>query len=119
MSDTIPAFFSAWSMADTDARLAVLNECLSEDATYADPRTPELLTGIAPINAYLGMFSEMAPGMEARVVNTSTTLGQFRATVAFGMPGSDQAQRGQYFVTLAGDGKIAAMVGFVGMGEPE
>ena len=118
MSDMMSVFFGTWSLSDAEARRAVLGDCLSDDVTYADPRAPGVLAGIDAVNGYLNAFSEMAPGMEAGVVATSDTQGAFRATVSFGMPGSDQSQRGQYFVELAESGKIARMVGFAGMGEP-
>lgn len=118
MTDPIPAFFSAWSMTDGAARLAVLAQCATDQLSYADPRSPTVLTGLDQVNGYLAAFCEMAPGMEARVIHTATVQGSHRVTVAFGMPGAEQAQRGQYFVDLAADGKIARMVGFAGMGEP-
>lgn len=118
MTDPITAFFSAWSMTDTAARQAVLSQSAAPDISYADPRSPNVLTGLDQVNSYLAAFSEMAPGMAARVIDDAAVQGSHRVTVAFGMPGSDQAQRGQYFVELATDGKIARMVGFAGMGEP-
>ncbi len=119
MTDAIPAFFSAWSISDDAERSAVLTGCLADTVSYADPRAPQIMTGIDALNGYLAMFSASAPGMEASVVNLNTIQGTHRATVSFGMPGSDQAQLGQYFVELDDTGKIARMVGFVGLGAPE
>jgi hypothetical protein len=55
------------------------------------------------------------------VVNLSTIGTSHRATVAFGGMGPDgkeMVQHGQYFADMESD-KIARMVGFVGIGEPE
>lgn len=116
MIPQIDAFFTAWSIADDATRDAQVADSLSDEIVYADPRTADPLTTVAAVQAYVGQFSKMAPGMPVAVINTSTTLTYARATVQFGE--GDQSQLGQYTVDLAPDGKITRMVGFVGMGAP-
>lgn len=120
MSDAINTFFAAWGMEDDQARGDEIASVFSDVGTYADPRSPDVLSGSA-IADYVNMFSANAPGWTAKVVNTSEIAGAVRATVAFGgmgPDGSEMVQYGQYFTDLA-DGKITRMIGFVGTGTPE
>jgi len=120
MSDPIETFFDAWGMDNDADRAAAIASVYADGGTYADPRSPDVLSGDA-IATYVNMFSANAPGWTAKVVNTSSTAGSIRATVAFGgmgPDGSEMVQHGQYFADVA-DGKITRMVGFVGTGAPE
>lgn len=120
MGDALELFFNAWGMSDADARKTAISKAITNDGTYADPRTPSLLEGIDAIASYVAMFSENAPGWEARIVKTDDTQGTMRATVAFGgkgPDGTDMEQQGQYFADFDGD-QISRLIGFVGTGEP-
>ena len=106
--------------SDAD-RLAAITEAYAVDGSYADPRSPGVLTGAGAIAEYVNMFSANAPGWTASVVKSDEIAGSVRATVAFGGMGPDgneMVQHGQYFVDMDGD-KITRMVGFVGTGAPE
>lgn len=119
MREAIETFFSAWGMADTNARMAAISSCYSAEGTYADPRSSGALIGCDAIAAYVSMFSENAPGWEALVVKFDAIESTIRATMAFGgkgPDGSDMVQHGQYFAEFKDD-KISKMVGFVGTGE--
>ena len=117
----IETFFGAWGMADDAARADAIAGAYARTGTYADPRSPSVLTGPEEIAGYVNMFAANAPGWTARVVKSDTTADHTRVTVAFGGKGPDGAevvQHGQYFVAMEGE-KIAAMTGFVGTGAPE
>ncbi len=121
MANSIETFFEAWGMADDVARAVAIASVYADDGTYADPRSPDVLTGPAAIAEYVNMFSENAPGWTAKVVKSDTVAGVIRATVAFGGTGPDgneMVQHGQYVADLDGN-KITRMVGFVGTGAPE
>ncbi|PSL22211.1 nuclear transport factor 2 family protein [Shimia abyssi] len=118
MSEHITAFFAAWGETDADKRAATLANCVSPDISYLDPRTPEPITGLAALNDYVAMYSQMAPGATARVANLSETGPMARATVEFAMS-DGMKQNGQYFVETDDQSRPTRMVGFVGMGEPE
>lgn len=121
MSDPVSLFFSAWQLASADARLASISDAVTPEVQYDDPRTQETIQGISALNDYVGLFSANAPGWSARVVDSSTTAGMIRATVAFGgkgPDGNDMTQYGQYFVETSGN-RISRMVGFVGTGAQE
>lgn len=112
----VETFFSAWSMTDAEERGQTIADALASDALYADPMTEAPLTGPDAIAAYVGKFTEMAPGATASVVDAQDRHGTTRATVEFRMA-DGKAQHGQYFVEYEA-GKIARMIGFVGTGAP-
>ncbi|AQQ67659.1 hypothetical protein Mag101_08425 [Microbulbifer agarilyticus] len=119
MSDPIVNFFDAWKIEDPTARFEKVASAVTKSVDYDDPRTPETINGINALSDYVGMFSANAPGWSAKVINTDTTAGVTRATVAFsglGPDGSEKVQIGQYFVEQEGE-LITRMVGFVGTGE--
>lgn len=121
MTDAIDTFFNAWGMNSDADRAAAIASVYAAGGTYADPRSPEILTGADTIAGYVNMFSANAPGWTAKVVKSDEIAGVIRATVAFGGKGPDGSeivQHGQYFADLAA-GKITRMVGFVGTGAPE
>ncbi|WP_293450017.1 nuclear transport factor 2 family protein [Planktotalea sp.] len=121
MSECISTFFDAWGMRDDSPRLDTIAAAFASEGNYADPRSPEPLTGAAAIAGYVNNFSAGALGWTASVVNLSSTGTSHRVTVAFGGMGPDgkeMVQHGQYFTDVDGD-KITRMVGFVGTGAPE
>lgn len=118
MSSAMTAFFGAWGEPDATKRNDALCSALASQFTYIDPRSPESITDLAAITAYIGMFTEHAPGATATVVNSSETKGYFRFTVAFRMP-NGMEQNGQYFVEFDTDGRASRIIGFAGMGEAE
>ncbi len=118
MSSAMTAFFGAWGEPDADKRNDALSAALASQFTYVDPRSPEIITDLDAINAYISMFTEQAPGATASVVHSSETKGHFRFTVAFRMP-NGMEQFGQYYVQFDADDRAARIVGFAGLGEAE
>lgn len=121
MTDAVDTFFSAWQLESAEERLEKITSSVSTNVSYADPRTPEPITGIDALSEYVGMFSANAPGWTATAVVTDTNGDVTRATVAFsgkGPDGSEQTQLGQYFIEKDGE-LISRMVGFVGVGAPD
>ncbi len=118
MSHAIERFFASWGEPDSDTRAAALNDCLSSDVSYADPRTPETITDREALIAYVAMYSQYAPGASACVTNLSSTQGTYRANVEFRMP-DGKTQTGQYFIDVDDQSRAKGIVGFVGLGETE
>lgn len=119
---TISDFFSAWGLSDDTERTGIISRSFAADGTYADPRTPDIMTGAEAISEYVAMFSANAPGWTAHVVKSDETAGTTRVTVAFGGPamdGSDKVQYGQYFAKCNARGQITELTGFAGTGAPE
>ena len=120
MTDTITAFFDQWSEADGEARRAALTGLLAPEFLYADPRSPEAIDAVGPLNDYIGQFTQNA-GWTARVVRSDATAGIVRALIAFGGPGPDgteMVQHGTYFIETEGD-RLTRIIGFKGTGAPE
>ncbi len=113
-SSPIETFFAAWGETDDDARLTQVSAAVAPGASYGDPMTPEPITGPDAVANYVAMFAQNAPGATASVIDSQERHGVTRATVAFTMA-DGQTQHGQYFVESDSDGKIARMVGFVGV----
>ncbi|EET46878.1 hypothetical protein [Thalassobium sp. R2A62] len=114
MTTSTEQFFGAWGEAHAAARVGAVRAAMTDAATYADPRTPEPLTGADAVTGYVGMFVEMAPGAQAVVIKSDTNGASERATIAFRMADGKE-QLGQYFIDHDGD-KIVRMVGYVGTG---
>jgi len=117
MTKALDDFFAAWAIQDAAARDAQVDSTLGDSIFYADPRTEAPLTDAGSVKAYVGGFSQMAPGMAVNVVHTSTTLTFARVAVQFGE--GEMSQMGQYTADLDAHGKITRLVGFVGLGAPE
>jgi len=118
MADPIATFFDAWQHKEAAVRLDNINQSVTENVRYDDPRTSQTIEGKASLNEYVGMFSANAPGWSATVTSSDTIAGVTRATVAFGgkgPDGKDMIQYGQYFIEIDG-GLISRMVGFAGTG---
>ncbi len=118
MTQAIETFFAAWGDPDAGTRAEALRGALSDPFYYADPRTPEPITGADALIAYVAMYTQYAPGATARVAALSETKGHYRATIAFEMA-DGTTQYGQYMIDLNDDGKAARLIGFAGLGEPE
>lgn len=114
MAKSIEDFFTAWCEGDADKRNAMIAGAVAEPVFYADPRSEAPIEDLAALQSYVGMFSEMAPGMPVSVTNESQVVNFVRATVQFGE--GEQSQKGQYTIDLDANGKMARIVGFPGMG---
>ena len=117
MDNALDRFFSAWGEAAPDARRDLIAGAMAESITYADPRTQEPITDLDALVAYVGQFTENAPGWSARVLRTDTTAGYARSLVGFG-DADGVKQHGQYFSETDGEGRLTRLIGFVGTGEP-
>ena len=115
MTANIEAFFAIWGGDDPQAILVALSPLLADPVSYSDPRS-EVLTSAAALAEYLAMFGRGMPGASAKIVTINTQHGAARVTVEFQM-GGKAMMRGQYFVDLAADGRLARITGFTGTGE--
>ncbi|WP_282091544.1 nuclear transport factor 2 family protein [Epibacterium ulvae] len=118
MTDCITTFFSAWGDLPPESRADKLTAALGPQFTYADPNTPDVVTGQAAFLEYVAQFTAHMPDGEARVVATSQTASCTRVTVDF-LSNGTHMMRGQYFADLDTAGKITRMIGFIGLGEPK
>ncbi len=117
MTDIIQTLFSAWGDPSPDGRADKTDAAITSDFYYADPNSSGPINGREGYLTYIAQFGEMMPGASAKVVAVSNHNGHARATVDF-MKDGNQMMRGQYFADLK-DGKVARLIGFPGMGEPD
>ena len=89
MSDPIAIFFDTWAITADNARREKMTGAVSDNIFYADPKTPDGITGIDAVNDYVGMFSASAPGWSASVTKSDSIGNVTRVTVAFSGPGPD------------------------------
>ena len=113
IAEIVEAYGAAWLEEDEAKRLALLETCWSDEATYQDPTAD--VTGRAALSAHIGGFHRARPG--AKILLTSGTdhhHGKLR--FAWKMVGADGADmiHGIDFGTLAPDGRLASITGFFG-----
>lgn len=115
MTDTIQNFFDTWGDTDPDRRKTKIAAVMADPFTYADPRSDGAITSLEALTAYVGQFTDMAPGWTATVLQTDTHSGFSRTLVAF-LENGEVRQHGTYFVRHDAAGKLTQLVGFVGAG---
>ncbi|KQI69061.1 hypothetical protein AN189_05590 [Loktanella sp. 3ANDIMAR09] len=115
MTDRIADFFAAWGETDAAKRRATIAACMADHFVYCDPRSPGQITTLDGLAEYIGMYSQMAPGWTAGVIQTDAQNGFARSIVGFG-DGGDWAQHGTYFAALNATGQMTTLAGFVGAG---
>ena len=93
----------------------MLDETLSAKVAYLDPRLTDPLNGIDAVDEYVSGYSRQVPGATAEVETQKKNGSNVLATVAFRMP-SGKVQHGQYIIEVDTDGRLARMVGIVGLG---
>jgi hypothetical protein len=116
MTDTLADFFGAWANADASAQRDTIAAAMAPEFIYSDPRSQGRLTTTDDLAGYVSQFTANAGGMMAGVIKTDKHNGYTRAIVGFGMNG-EWMQKGTYFAELDDAGKIAALSGFVGLGD--
>ena len=116
MTDAIQHFFDAWGQPDAARRRDLIAGAMAEPFVYADPRTGQDITTLETLIAYVGQFTDSAPGWTARVVQSDGHGDHRRVVVAF-LDNGEARQHGTYAARLT-DGRIASLVGFVGAGGP-
>lgn len=104
-------WFAAWSEGDPKARAAMLAGCTSDDVKMQDQWS--CLQGRADLDAHIGICLTMAQGTRMQRLGEprhcqGTALVDWTASDATGKPRG----KGTNVVTLAPDGRIAAVVGF-------
>lgn len=114
----VDRYCAAWSSTLPQERAALLQNALTEDATYCDSRTAEL--GVPDLIAHIARVQETRPG--ARILRTSHVdahhgLARFHWQVA--LPDGSRLPEGIDFIELSPDGtRIRRIVGFFGPLKP-
>jgi hypothetical protein len=59
--ETINLYFQSWIEYDENKRLALLNQCFSENGTYTDPHIPKPVENIKEMNELIKTFQARLP----------------------------------------------------------
>jgi hypothetical protein len=117
MTDTINqlvnTYISAWNEAVPERRRALVAEAFADDGTYLDPMMSG--SGADEIDAMIGAAQQQFPGHRFVLAGTPDAHhGQVRFTWHLEpTAGGDVVAIGHDFGTLAGDGRLSTVVGFL------
>ena len=116
MSDAtavIERYFAIWNEPDQERRRALIAETWTDDATYLDP----MMAGDGPdgIDAMIAGVQQQATGLQFRQVGT---VDSHNDRVRFswelvGPNGGEPVYAGTDFATLAADGRLQTVTGFL------
>ncbi|MFI1760848.1 nuclear transport factor 2 family protein [Streptomyces sp. NPDC020800] len=106
-------YFEAWNATDADALAKAVASAWSEDGTYTDPLAD--VRGHEQIAAVIGAAHEQFPGFEFRLagdVDGNHHIARFSWELVSTADGSAPVA-GSDVVTLAEDGRITSVLGFL------
>ncbi|RYJ03158.1 MAG: nuclear transport factor 2 family protein [Acetobacteraceae bacterium] len=108
----IDRYIACWNEADAGRRAALVAETFAAEASYRDPMMQgEGQPGIA---AMIGAAQAQFPGLRfSRRGTVDRHNGHLRFAWSLGVPGAAPAAAGTDFATLAPDGRLASVTGFL------
>jgi SnoaL-like domain len=115
MSDTnalVSKYIAMWNETDPERRLSLLAETLTEDARYLDPIMAG--DGIDQISAMIGGAQQQFPGHRfALVAGPDAHHDRVRFSWSLSPNGGDPIAIGVDFATVAEDGRMRSVTGFL------
>jgi hypothetical protein len=114
--DTVEAYIAAWNEQDEGKRLALLDKCWADGATYTDPMSD--VSGRDGLIALIDQFHQQMPG--AGIAITSG-IDEHHGRIRFGwkVTNAPQQMEGIDVGRLTGDGRLESIVGFWGSPPPQ
>lgn len=115
MPDTdtvVEDYIAIWNETDPQRRRSLIARTLTEDASYLDP----IMTGegIEGINAMITGAQEQFPGHRFTLVSgPDAHHDRVRFTWSLAANGTEPVAIGVDFATLAGDGRLRSVTGFL------
>ncbi|MET9296107.1 nuclear transport factor 2 family protein [Streptomyces sp. NPDC003077] len=109
----VARYFEAWNATDPAARAKAVAAAFTEDGSYTDPLAD--VTGHDGIGAVIGTVHEQFPGYSLRplgAVDGHHRIARFGWELVSGADGSSPVA-GFDVVTLADDGRIDSVLGFL------
>jgi hypothetical protein len=113
IATVVDSYIAMWNETRPEARRAIVERTFSDDGTYLDP----LMAGDGPagIDAMLAGAQEQFPGVRFELVSGPE---QHHDRVRFtwrmvGGDGAGEVARGVDFATLAEDGRLRSVTGFL------
>jgi hypothetical protein len=107
----VDGYIAAWNETDADRRRALVADAFTDDASYVDP----LMTGDGTdgIAAMIGGAQQQFPGHRFEL-SAGPDAHHDRVRFAWTLVGDGaQVAAGVDFATLAGDGRLQAVTGFL------
>jgi hypothetical protein len=113
LTDTITNYLAAWNEGVPERRRALVALAFAEDATYVDPMMSG--TGGDGIDAMIGAAQQQFPGHRFVLAAGPDAVGDHVRFVWRLEPvaGGATVAVGHDFATLAGDGRLQRVVGFL------
>jgi hypothetical protein len=113
VTTVVDAYIAMWNETDADARRAIVARAFGDDGTYLDP----LMSGEGPdgIDAMVAGAQAQFPSVRFELVS-GPDHHHDRVRFAWRMVGANGAgelARGVDFATLAGDGRLRSVTGFL------
>jgi SnoaL-like protein len=112
ITETVTAYLAAWNTTDADARMAALDRLVTTDVRYVDPMAD--VTGPAGLDALIaavqGQFAGLTFSLYGQVDGHHDAA---RFQWALGPDGSEPVVIGSDIVTVAGDGRLSSVIGFL------
>ncbi|UNZ16358.1 nuclear transport factor 2 family protein [Streptomyces sp. 891-h] len=109
----VERYFAAWNAPDAESRAKAVAAAWTEDGSYTDPLAQ--VTGHGELAAAIGAAREQFPGCEFRqsgAVDGHHDIARFSWELVVVADGSSPAA-GFDVITLAEDGRIASVKGFL------
>lgn len=113
VNQAVVRYLAAWNETDAKRRRALVAEAWTEDGSYIDGARNG--TGFDAINTMIGTAQEHFPGYRFRLASGIEAHHDF-ARFSWEVGGTAEAPlyiKGTDFVTLAKDGRLKAVVGFI------
>jgi SnoaL-like protein len=113
VTTVVDGYIAMWNETSPDARRAIIAETWSEDGTYLDPLIAG--EGAAGIDAMVAGVQQQFPGHRF-VLTAGPDHHHDRVRFAWklvGVNGGDAVAHGVDFATLAGDGRLRSVTGFL------
>jgi SnoaL-like domain len=112
ISTVIDNYIAMWNETDKETRRALITQTLTEDATYIDPLMSG--EGIDAITEVIGAAQEQFPAHRFTLVGEPEAHhDHVRFTLSLAQDGSEPVAIGVDFATVASDGRLRAVTGFL------
>jgi hypothetical protein len=117
MTNTIPqlidTYISAWNEGVPERRRALVAQAFADDATYVDPMMAG--SGANDIDAMIGAAQQQFPGHRFVLAGAPDAHNEHVRFTWHLVPaaGGDVVAIGHDFATVAGDGRLGRVVGFL------
>lgn len=109
---TVERYIEMWNETDPDRRRELVATTVSDDAEYLDPIMSG--TGVDAITAMIGAAQEQYPGHRFALASAPDAHhDRVRFSWSLAAPSGDRIALGHDFATVADDGRLRTITGFL------